>query len=322
MKIDTEVEKLNIDERKIIRILLKQLMYQQNELAYIKNKTGLNSENNGIGEKGEGSSSSIMPVSENKDGSSSSIIAVPKNKDGGNSIFMAVPKNKGGDKSSIIEVPKNKDGSSSFTEAVPKNKDGSSSSIMPVLENKDGGKSIFMAAAENKDGSKSDFWLYTAFEQELINALEQYIKNGNGQNSLYSFYTDFEDAVEQKNTDAIKMKEAENNLTLEDTHILPKGITVDDDTIDELADTLRDHLPRTSPWKLYKTVACELLHLYNIGKASATQMRGFAGLSVSGIAKHLPKLQRADLIKKQPPNNYVLTEKSIHILLETFGVEK
>ena len=294
MKIDTEVEKLNIDERKIIRILLKQLMYQQNELAYIKNKTGLNSENNGIGEKGEGSSSSIMPVVKNKDGSSSFTEAVPKNKDGSSSSIMP----------------------------VLENKDGGSSVFMAVLENKDGGKSIFMAAAENKDGSKSDFWLYTAFEQELINALEQYIKNGNGQNSLYSFYTDFEDAVEQKNMDAIKMKEAEKNLTLEDTHILPKGITVDDDTIDELADTLRDHLPRTSPWKLYKTVACELLHLYNIGKASAAQMRGFAGLSVSGIAKHLPKLQRADLIKKQPPNNYVLTEKSIHILLETFGVAK
>ena len=305
---ENEIEKLNIDERKIIHILLKQLMYQQNEMAYIRNKAELNSSDNG------------MP--EINDSSKSSLVGVLKNKDGDKSSFMPVTENKDGDKSSFMPVTENKDGSKSSFMAAPKNKDGGKSSFMAAMENKDGDKSSFMAVPENKDGGNYEFWLYPVFEQELKKALEQYIKNGNGQNSLYSFYTDFEDAVEQKNRAALKIKESEKNLTIEDTHILPTQISVDNDTIDELADALQGHLPRTSPSDLYITVARELLHLYNLGKASAKQMRGFAGLSASGISKHLPKLQHANLIKKQPPSNYVLTEKSIHILLETFGIAK
>ena len=203
-----------------------------------------------------------------------------------------------------------------------KKEDGSNLLPKPTPEKEDGSNHLSEAMLKKEDGSNRDVWLYTVFEQELIIALGQYINNGNGQNSLYSFYTDFVEAVEQKNGAALKMKEAEKNLTLEDTHLLPAEITVDDKVIGRLTNALRKHFLKNAPWDLVRKTARELLHLHNHGKATTIQLREVAGLSVSGIAKHLPKLQRADLIKKHPPGNYALTEKSIHILLETFGVAK
>ena len=42
------MEKLTIEERKIIQILLKHLMMQRNEIAYLKNKAALNNDDMGL----------------------------------------------------------------------------------------------------------------------------------------------------------------------------------------------------------------------------------------------------------------------------------
>ena len=163
---------------------------------------------------------------------------------------------------------------------------------------------------------------YAIFEQELIQALDSYIKNGEGKNTLFNFYTDFEAAIMQRNSDSLKRKDAAANLRLEDTHILPPNISVEIDTIAKLQRVLRTHLPRHTNRHSYNTVAYELLHLHNAGKATSAQMGKFGGLSIIGLKKQLPKLMRYGLIKKHPPSNYALTDKANHILLQLFGIKK
>ena len=181
---------------------------------------------------------------------------------------------------------------------------------------------MFGHKSYSPDGSKGDVWLYTIFEQGLNEALEQYIKNGNGENTLYAYYADFEDAVTQKNEEETKLKEAVKEIPLEQTHTLPAAIPLDNISVGKLLDALPAHLSSSATYKERRTVAKELLCLHNAGKATAAEMSEFGGLSKGGMAKHLPRLQRAGLIKKQPPHNYALTEKSIHILLKLFGIPK
>ncbi len=173
----------------------------------------------------------------------------------------------------------------------------------------------------NVDGNGGAL-LYSVFEKGLIKALEHYINSDAVQNSLYKFYADFEDAVAERNSDASKIKEAMANASLEDTHSLPVAIPLERVFINRLHIALRVHLPRRAGKGVHRTVANELLLLHNAGKATGAELRGFGGLSVAGFAKHLPNLIRNGLVKKQPPSNYVLTDKSKHILLELFGVKK
>src|ERR1017187_5687241 len=57
-------------------------------------------------------------------------------------------------------------------------------------------KHILEALPELKADKIGVDLIYTVFEKGLLNALEQYIKNGDGQTTVYNFYTDFVEAVE------------------------------------------------------------------------------------------------------------------------------
>ena len=102
--------------------------------------------------------------------------------------------------------------------------------------------------------------------------------------------------------------------------MLPAKISFDGFSRSKLEIALRDYLPRNSRKDLHRKVAYEMLHLYNYKQATTTELRELIGMSVAGYAKHLPKLMQYDLVKKQVPLKYVLTEKSNHILLELFGI--
>ncbi len=77
-------EKLSIDERKIIHILLKQLMYQQNEFTYFKNKAGLQLLDNAIVVNGDGSKHLLKAIPEKEDGSNHLPEPMLKKEDGSN----------------------------------------------------------------------------------------------------------------------------------------------------------------------------------------------------------------------------------------------
>ncbi len=301
-------EKLSIDERKIIHILLKQLMYQQNEFTYFKNKAGLQLLDNAIVVNGDGSKHLLK--------------AIPEKEEGSNHLPEPMLKKEGGSNHLPKPTPEKKDGSNHLSEPTLKKEDGSNLLPKPTPEKEDGSNHLSEAMLKKEDGSNRDVWLYTVFEQELIIALGQYINNGNGQNSLYSFYTDFVEAVEQKNEAAIKMKEAEKNLTLEDTHLLPAEITVDKNAISLVGLYLYSHLPHNTNGQLYSKVALEVLYMHNNGKAKQSQLHELTGISVSGFAKHLRRLKQYDLIKELPSKYYALSDKSIHVLLKLYGKPK
>jgi uncharacterized phage infection (PIP) family protein YhgE/predicted transcriptional regulator len=183
-------------------------------------------------------------------------------------------------------------------------------------------KHILEALPELKADKIGVDLIYTVFEKGLLNALEQYIKNGDGQTTVYNFYTDFVEAVEERNSDALKIKESAAKARLEDTHILPLQINLERISILKLQDHLKEFMPSRAPNEVYEKVVFEILQLHNAGKATSAELRHFSGLSKAGYMKHLPKLMKFGLIKKQPPSNYVLTEKANNILLELFGIPK
>ena len=290
---DNVAEKLNIDKEKIIHILLKHLMLQRNEIAYIKNNAGINSEDNGISKMKEGVSYAPDGIEKNEVGVSHVPDGIPKNEVGVNYVPDGIAKNEIG----VSYVP-----------------DG-------IAENKVGVKSVFEALPTLNGGANTDTILYTIFEQQLLKALEQYIKIGDGKNSLYSYYKDFEQAVSEKNMEAEKIKAAERSIPLEETHILPDFITIDVASIQKVKIALRGHLPNAVRRDLYKKVAGEILFLHNARKATGNELREFGVLSILGFRKHLTRLKHYDLIKSTPPNSYVLSETSTHILLKIFGIK-
>ena len=291
---DNVAEKLNIDKEKIIHILLKHLMLQRNELAYLNNKVGLNNADYSNTDKHIGIN--------NADGSNTEKHIGINNTDGSNTVKQIGINS--ADKSSMDkQIGINNADESSTDKHIGIN------NIVYALSTKEG-------TANRANG------LYSVFEQKLINALEQYIKNGTGQNSLFNYYSDFEQAVAETNSLADKLKDALNNLRIEDTHILPTKLSADNASLSKLEAALYGHLPHNSKHDLYYNVALEMLLLHNTGMAKQTTLREITGLSVSGFSKHLPRLIQFGLIKELPSKNYALTEKSKHILLETFGVEK
>ena len=322
MNIDNNPEKLEIIPEKIIHILLKHLMVLKNENAYLKNYMGINSIETAIPEIKDGAKHLTEAMPEIKDGAKHLTEAIPEIKDGEKHLTEAMPEIKDGEKNLTEAMPEIKGGEKHLTEAISEIKDGEKHLMKAMPEIKDGAKRMFGALPDLKEGVNADNLVYTVFEQGLFNALGLFIRSGDGQNTLYSFYTDFLEAVEEKNNEAEKIKAAAVNVQLEDTHILPEKLNNDGHSCGILAQALRVYLPRTSRWDLADKVASELLLLHNLGKATTTQLRECAGLSKTGFAKHLLKLQRCGLMKKQPPSNYALTEISAHILLQLFGVPK
>jgi len=350
MEKDKEAEKLHIDPEKIIHILLKHLMYLKNENAYLKNYVGIISSENGITEnniginnlsggiveKNNGINNLSDGITEKNNGINNLSDGITKNNIGINNLSDGITENNNGinffadgitEKNNGINffadgITEKNNGINFFADGITEKNNGINFSANGITEKSIGTKFIFNALSTLDGNANANVLLYTVFEQGLINALNQYIKNGNGQNTLYSYYAYFVEAVEEKNLAASKLKEAAKNLRLEDTHILPQQITVDGDSLRKLSDGLHGYLPRTARWDLYLNVANELLLLHNAGKATGTQLRNIAQLSVPGFAKHLPKLKRSGLIIKDPPNNYILTGISKHILLKTFGIPK
>ena len=319
---EQETEKLTIDERKIIDILLKQLMNIQNEFAYFKNKTGLQMLSGGISDLDDGSKPLFGGISDLGDGSKPLLGSLIDLGDGSKPLFRDTTYLDDGSKTSFRGIADLDDGSKPLSGSIADLDDGSKPSSGSIADLDDGSKPLFTGISVNGNENKGDFWLYSVFEKELIIALKQYINNANGQNSLFDFYTDFEQAVAEKNAAVAKMKEAKIIFKLEDTHILPAEITVDNVSVLKLSNALREYLALNAPRDLKNKMARELLYLHNFGKATTTQLREFTRQSVGGISKHLPKMRRTGFIKKQPPLNYALTEKSEHILLETFGIPK
>jgi hypothetical protein len=330
------MEKLNLEPDKIIHILLKHLMDLKNETAFLKKFAALHSSEDGIPKNRVGINNASEAIPKNRVGINNVPEAIPKNRVGINIVPEAIPKNRVGINNVSEVIPKNRDGINIVPEAIPKNRDGINNDIEGISKNRVGVKDVFEDISKssigindvsealsnlNADTNGNDL-LHTVFEKELLKALEEYLKNGDGQTTLYDFYTDFVEAVAKQNSDAAKARDTAVNLRLEDTHYLPAKIAYKDDSITKLMTALHGHLPNFARKDLYRKVAIELINLQSLGKATSTEIREFTGMSVTGFAKHLPKLMRYGLIKKQAPLNYVLTDVSNHIFLELFGIPK
>ncbi len=336
MNKDNEAEKLTIEERKIIHILLKHLMDMKNEIAYLKNKAALNNDDKDLPENRTGSNKLIGGLPEIISGGKKANGGLTETMQGGNEANGGLAetmqggyKAKGG-LAETMQGGNKADGGLAETMQGGNKADGGLAETMQggnkadggLEETMQGGNTVFADLPIININANGGALLYSVFEKALLNALDDYIKNGSGQNTLYSFYADFEDAVKEQNSAATKSNEAISNARLEDTHSLPLKIISDHYNSAILCRVLRKHLPRKANYSLGHTITTEILFLYNAGKATSSELRGFSGLSADGFEKHLTKLIRYDLIKKQPPSNYVLTDKSNHLLLELFGIPK
>jgi hypothetical protein len=322
MNVDNEAEKLSIEADKIIHILLKHLMVLKNENAFLKNKAAIHSIEIALPEE--------MPVLENlpdgipgKDlGINNDIIGIPGKDLGTNNDIIGIPGKDDGIKNDIIAIPRRDDGIKNVIPPIPRKDVGINNVILGIRGKDLGIKTVLEAFSIIKADGNGGNSIYSVFEDELIKALEHFINNREGQNTIYTFYTDFVEAIETQNADALKRKNDAVIKRLEDTHELPAQIIMNGISIHKLEAALHGLLPRNVRKELYNIVAIELLLLYNSGKVTGPQLRDITGLSVAGFAKHLPKLMKYNFVKKQPPLNYVLTENSIHILLELFGTPK
>jgi hypothetical protein len=220
------------------------------------------------------------------------------------------------------DIPDKSMGAKTFSEGIADKSIGAKTFTEGIAETSMGAKSCFEALSDINMGTNSDDLLYPIFEQGLIEALNQFIKSGDQQHSLYAFYAEFMKAVAEKNSSDEKARQAAANLPLEQTHILPKHLPVNGVYEAKLKVALGEYLPYNAGWELRKKVAVELLMLYNAQKATSKQLLEFIGVSTLGHSKHLTNLKKYGLIKSEPPLNYVLTEKSKHLLLKTFGTPK
>ena len=302
------MEKLTIKERKIIHILLKHLMDLKNENAYLKNKAALNSLDNDLPESKVGAKKLIDGVTDSRVGAKQLTDGVTESRVGAKQLTDGVTESRVGAKQLTDGITESRVGAKQLTDGITESRVGAKSVLetLPII---------------NVDGN-GGATLYSVFEKGLLDALDDYIKNGDGQNTVFNYYTDFEDAVEERNSASSKIQDATANATLEDTHLLPSKIDVEGVPTNRLIAALRKHLPKAAGQGVHRTIANELLLLHNAGKVTSKELLRFSGLSGDGFRKHLTKLVSYDLVKKLPPSNYVLTDKSNHILLELFGVAK
>ncbi len=305
---ETTEEKLSIDERKIIDILLKQLMVLKNDCAYFKNKAGLNNNFDTPSEVHLGINDALCPPP-HIDLGVNDVIDTPSNVRFGINNALDAPSNVQLGINNVLDT------SSNFQLGI-------NDVLYPPSQVDVGTNNLTEALSHLGVGTNRAGLLYSIFERQLIIALDQYIKIGGGANTLFYYYSDFVKAVNETNLIASKVKEAVNNLPLEETHVLPAEIPANDDTLTVLELHLRGHLAERSRREVYENVALEILYLHNNGKAKQAQLRKVTGISVSGFAKHIRRLKQYGLIKELPSKNYALSEKSIHILLKIFGIKK
>ena len=322
MNIDKEVENLSIEPDKIIPILLKHLMVLKNENAFLKNSAAIHSIENGYRKENPDFKNVAEVIPGKNLGINNDIIGIPVKDVGTNNDIIGIPRKDDGINNDITGIPRKNVGINNDIISIPRKDDGIKNVIMGIPGMDLGIKTVFEALSNIKTDGNGGVLIYSVFEQELLKALEHFINNNDGQHTIYSFYTDFVEAIAKRNSDVAKIREAAISKRLEDTHELPDKISFDGASLSKLEVALRAHLPRNSRKDLCKKVAYEMLHLYNYKKATATELCDLTGYSVAGFAKHLPKLMKFGLIKKQPPSNYVLTEKANNILLELFGIPK
>ena len=327
---------MNIEERKIIHILLKHLMDLKNETAFLKNKLALNSSDDDLPENKVGTKNVQNGIKEKEDGTNNVNNGIKEKEDGTIHLENGITQKKVGTNNVNNGIKEKEDGTIHLENGITQKEVGANNVNNGIKEKEEGTHCLTEGIKEIKDGTKSVMdgisilgtdgnggtLLYSVFEKGLKMALEDYIKNGDGQNSLYRFYTHFEEAVEAQNLATAKIKDDASNVRLEDTHELPAEIPVDTASINKFRGVLRPHLQKRNASSVNATVSRELLLLHNAGKATGAELRGFSGLSEAGFKKHLPNLKRYGLVEKQPPLNYVLTDKVNHILLKLFGVAK
>jgi len=350
MNIDNEMKKLSIESDKIIPILLKHLMVLKNENAFLKNSAAIYSIENGmpntiykvnrvpdgIIEKRDGIENVGNDIMEKRDGIENVGNGIMEKRDGIENVGNDIMEKRDGIENVGNGIMEKRDGIENVGNDIMEKGDGIENVGNDIMEKRDGIKNVGNGIMEKRDGienvlealqglsneANSGVLIYSVFEKALIMALEQYIKSGDGQKTLYSFYTDFVEAMEKQNLAEEKSREAVKNFRLEDTHFLPAIIEENKESIHKLKVVLHGYFSVSATRGMYKRVASELLFLHNEGKATGAQLRELTKLSEPGFRKHIPKLVRTGLIKKQAPLNYVLTENSIHILLELFGKPK
>ena len=305
---ETTEEKLSIDERKIIDILLKQLMVLKNDCAYFKNKAGLNNALDTSSEVHLGINDALCPPSNIQLGINDTL-DTPSNVQSGINDALDAPSNVQLGIKDVLDTPSNVQLGIKDVLYPPSHVDLGTNNLIEALSHigTDANRAIL---------------LYSFFEQQLIIALDQYINMGSGANTLYYYYSDFVKAVNETNLIASKVKEAVNNLPLEETHVLPAEIPANDDTLTVLELHLRGYLSERSRMEVYENTALEMLYLHNNGKAKQAQLREVTGISVSGFAKHIRRLKQYGLIKELPSKYYALSDKSIHVLLKLYGKPK
>ena len=375
---DNNTEQLSIDKDRIIYILLKQLMYLKNELAYVQNKAGLNNGDGSSAYKETGATSiessnkkletgAILRGNSNvelkndintSDGSSDKLGIGINTSDGrSDKLGIGIITSDGSHTKKEIgiitsdgchtkkeigiitsdgchtkkEIGINtSDGCHTKTEigintgdgSIPFREKGIISSDWANDDKNIGINSLVRALSALSGSANSADKLHSFFEQSLIEALEQYIKTGHGQNALYSYYSDFIGAVAEANAAAERLKHAAIVVRLEDTHVLPAEIKIDNYSTSPLESALRSSLPPNTKFEMVMHLAVEILYLHNVGMSKQTPLRELIRMSASGFSKHLPRLITYGLVKELPSKNYGLTEKSTHILLELFGIAK
>jgi hypothetical protein len=181
---------------------------------------------------------------------------------------------------------------------------------------------VLRAIAEMEVPSIKDNLIYELFEKGLMNAMDEYTQNAAGNYTLYHYYSDFLNVINNKNTADEKKEQAKNMLQITDTHILPTQIAVDIIALTKLKAALRKHLLARTKQDMYHNLANELLLLHNNEKCTSTELHNVTGMTTDGFKKHLANIQRLNFIRKQAPLKYVLTEHSKRILLEVFGMRK
>ncbi|MEI6816294.1 MAG: hypothetical protein WCL14_06760 [Bacteroidota bacterium] len=322
MNIDNEAEKLTIESDKIIPILLKHLMVLKNENAFLKNSAAIHSVENGFPDENPDSKNLTDGIPRKDLGIKYDMNDIPRKNLGIKYIMDGILEKNLGRILVINGIPRKDDGSKYIMNGIPRKNLGGKYVINGIPDTNLGIKFILEALSSIKAEENGGNLVYTAFEQALLMALEHFISNGDGQNTLYAFYTDFLDAIAERNQEVSKMKDEAKNIRLEDTHKLPVKISFEPASLSKLEVALQGNLPRNAAKDLAKKVALELLLIHNKGMATGSELRHFTGLTVSGFAKHLPKLKNYNLIRKQAPLNYVLTEFSTHLLLQLFGIPK
>jgi len=322
MNIDTEAEKLTIIERKISHILLKHLMLQRNEIAYIKNNADLNWAGKDIDNINDN-----LKYPNNQAPKINEPTKWPSNDTPNISEGIKWPSNDTPNISEGIEWPSNaianiNKGIKSAGEDTPNISEGIKSTNSETSNISEGIKWAIKALVAIDEGANPENSVPAYFEQGLIATLNQYMKMSDGKTFVYSYFNDFMEAITHKNTGAAQLRAGIVPAWLANTHVVPINISADYESLSMLKTALSKHLHYSSSRASYKRVGMELLLLHNNGKATGSQLRTASGLSKSGFGKHLPRMQSEGFIKKQPPLNYALTEKSKHILLEVFGIPK